>query len=63
MTKDIVGKNKKEYGEEYNSHLLDQYKLYIESVEKVGDRRQGLINHFLAINAALLSAIGLSFQI
>jgi len=51
-----------EYGEKYNEHLFEQYKLYVESTEKISDRRQNANNHFITINAALISLIGLSFQ-
>lgn len=60
---DLFAKNKNEYGDEYKNHLFEQYKLYIESVEKTSDRRQHANNYFITINTALISLIGLSFQI
>lgn len=53
----------KGYGPEYKSHLLEQYKLYIESAEKISDRRQNANNYFLTINTALISLLSLSFQV
>lgn len=59
----LFSKNEKEYGDEYKTHLFEQYKLYIESAEKTSDRRQQANNYFITINTALISFIGLSFQI
>lgn len=60
---DLFAKKETEYGENYKEHLFEQYKLYIESVEKTSDRRQHANNYFITINTALISLIGLSFQI
>ena len=59
----LFSKNKKAYGKGYSSHLFEQYKLFIDSVEKTSDRRQQANNYFIAINTALISIIGLSFQV
>lgn len=53
----------KEYGDQYRSHLFEQYKIFVESAEKISDRRQHANNYFITINTALISFIGLSFQI
>lgn len=55
-------KNKKGYGAKYKEHLFEQYRLFVESVEKTSDRRQQANNYFIAINTAIISIIGLSFQ-
>lgn len=60
---DLFSKNEKDYGNDYRAHLFEQYKLYVESVEKTSDRRQHANNYFITINTALISLIGLSFQI
>lgn len=59
---DLFAKKENEYGTDYKEHLFEQYKLYIESVEKTSDRRQHANNYFITINTALISLIGLSFQ-
>lgn len=56
-------KEEKDYGSDYKNHLFEQYKLYIESIEKTSDRRHQSNNYFITINTALISLIGLSFQI
>lgn len=53
----------KDYGEKYFPHLFEQYKLYVESAEKISDRRQNANNYFLTINTALISFLGISFQV
>ena len=60
---DLFSKKENEYGNDYKSHLFEQYKIYIEGVEKTSDRRQHANNYFISINTALISLIGLSFQI
>ncbi|MDP2585649.1 MAG: hypothetical protein Q8P29_02095 [Candidatus Levybacteria bacterium] len=60
---DLFAKNEKDYGNAYKEHLFEQYRLYVESVEKTSDRRQHANNYFITINTALISFIGLSFQI
>jgi len=59
----LFQKSEKEYGDNYKSHLFEQYKLYIQSAEKISDRRQNANNYFITINTALISFLGLSFQI
>lgn len=61
--KSLFSKDKRTYGKEYDSHLFEQYKLFIDSVEKTSDRRQQANNYFIAINTVLISIIGLSFQV
>lgn len=44
--------------EKYQSHLLDQYKLYVEMADRVSARRQTANAYFLTINTALLGFVG-----
>ncbi len=50
--------NEEEYGSEYRSHLLEQYKIYLEMADKISERRQTANSFFLSINTALLALIG-----
>jgi len=59
----LFSKREKDYGAKYQEHFFDQYKLFVESIEKTSDRRQAANNYFIAINTALISLIGLSFQV
>ncbi len=58
----LFGKNKSDYGTKYKDHLFEQYKLFVESIENTSDRRQQANSYFIAINTAIISIIGLSFQ-
>jgi len=62
MTNNFFINDEKKYGNEYKSHLLEQYKLYLESIEKTSDRRQSANNYFLTVNTVLVSILALSFQ-
>ena len=44
-----------EYGESHKDHLLEQYKLYVESADRVSSRRALANTFFLTIASALLS--------
>jgi len=61
-SKKLFPNNKKSYGDNYDSHLFEQYKLYVDGMEKTSDRRQQANNYFIAINTAFISFIGLSSQ-
>jgi len=47
-----------EYGEAYQAHLLEQYKLFVESADRISQRRQQANSFFLTINTALLAVLG-----
>lgn len=62
MGKDIFVNSEKKYGNDYKNHYLEQYKIYLEGIEKISDRRQSANNFFLTINTILVSILSLSFQ-
>ena len=47
-----------QYGDNYIEHLLEQYKIYINSTEKISDRRQKANEFFLGLNTALVAVLG-----
>jgi len=47
-----------EYGDAYQAHLLEQYKLFVESADRISQRRQNANSFFLTINTALLAFLG-----
>jgi len=53
----FVSTNEK-YGDKYIEHLLEQYKIYINSAEKISDRRQKSNEFFLTLNSALVALLG-----
>ena len=46
------------YGDKYIEHLLEQYKIYVTSTEKISDRRQKANEFFLTLNSALVTLLG-----
>src|SRR5215203_4386300 len=48
-----------EYGAEYQNHLLEQYKLYVQMADKISERRQSANSFFLTVNTALIAFLGL----
>lgn len=48
------------YEAQFHQHLLDQYKLYVESVQQVSDRREKANNYFLTINSTLVALYGVA---
>jgi len=62
MKEKLFQNNEKKYGVLYKEHLFEQYKLYIDSIEKVSDRRQGANNYFVTVNTVLISVIGMALE-
>jgi hypothetical protein len=62
MKSNLFKVDEKEYGVNFKQHLFEQYKIYIESIEEISNRRQHANNYFVTINAALISLIGLLCQ-
>jgi hypothetical protein len=48
-----------QYGSKYKEDLFDQYKLYLEMIDNLNDRRSQANNFFLSINTGLLTAFGI----
>ncbi len=47
-----------QYGAKYIEHLLEQYTIYLNSAEKISDRRQKANEFFLALNSGLVTLLG-----
>ncbi|MBW1650421.1 MAG: hypothetical protein JRJ44_07060 [Deltaproteobacteria bacterium] len=47
-----------DYGEQFQNHLLEIYKLYVNTAEKISDRRQSANSFFLSVNTAIMAVIG-----
>lgn len=50
--------NKESYNGDYNQHLFEQYKFYVDGMEKVSEKRDKANNLYILINTAMLSLIG-----
>lgn len=44
--------------EKWYSHLLDQYKLYVEMADRISQRRATANTYFLSVNSAMLAFVG-----
>jgi hypothetical protein len=55
----LWGKSEAQYGDNYNPHLLEQYKIYLDMADKISERRHITNNFFLTLNTGIISAIGI----
>ena len=46
------------YGSSYQSHLLEQYKLFVEMTDRISQRRQTAHHFFITLNTLLMSFSG-----
>src|SRR6266508_3313515 len=53
--KELFSITAEKYGESYKAHLFEQYKLYVDSADRVSSRRALANTFFLTIASALLS--------
>lgn len=49
------------YKGDFNAHLLEQYKLYVQSAENVSARRIASSRYLLTLNAAIVALYGLQY--
>lgn len=57
-----MAQGKKTYGNLYQQHYLDQYRMYVASVEKISDRRESANKYFVTVNSALFVVAGFVIQ-
>jgi hypothetical protein len=55
----LIRQIKESYGESFRADLFEQYKLYVESAEKISDRRVSSNNYLLTVSAFLVTLYGL----
>ncbi|WP_217899898.1 RipA family octameric membrane protein, partial [Nodularia sp. NIES-3585] len=48
------------YGREFNTHLLEQYKLYVEMADRVSSRRVQIGSFYTSILSALLALLSIT---
>lgn len=46
------------YGQKFQDHYLEIYKMYVESANKISDRRQAANSFFLSIDTAIVGLVG-----
>lgn len=55
----LIRQTKESYGDSFKAHLFEQYKLYVESADKISERRVSANNYLLTVNAFLVTLYGL----
>ncbi len=55
--------DEKKYGKEYKNHFFEQYKIYIESADKISERRQKANNFFITINTFIITILWFLFKL
>ena len=51
----LQSRSPEECGEKYQDHLLEQYKLYVETSQQVSEKRQNSNNYLLTLNSSLVT--------
>jgi hypothetical protein len=54
----LIRQTKESYGDSFKAHLFEQYKLYVESADKISERRVSANNYLLTVNALLVTLYG-----
>ena len=62
MTGGLIGRTEEDYGESFTSHLLEQYKLYVQSAENVSSRRVASGRFMLTLSVAIVALYGLQAE-
>lgn len=50
------------YGEKYKDHFFEQYKLYLQGIENISDRRENANKYFVTINSGIIVALSYLIQ-
>jgi len=58
LEKKLFGISVKKFKNKYIDCLIDQYKVYVQSAEKISDRRFEANKFFLTLNTAIIGAVG-----
>jgi hypothetical protein len=55
----LIRNAEKAYGDRFRDHLLEQYKLYLDSAQKVSEKRISASNYLLTVSSSLLTLFGI----
>ena len=58
----LISQSEESYGPKFKDHLFEQYKLFVESSQKISERRITSGNFFLAINSSLVAVFGITLS-
>lgn len=56
----LLSNPKEVYGERFQEHLLEQYKLFVESSLKVSEKRISTGNYLLTVSSSLMTVFGIA---
>lgn len=56
----LISNPKEIYGEHFQEHLLEQYKLYVDSSLKVSEKRISTGNYLLTVSSSLMTVFGIA---
>jgi len=62
MQEKIPKINQDTYGEKYSEHFFEQYKLYLQGIEKISDRRENANKYFITVNSGVIVALSFLVQ-
>lgn len=54
----LIVSDKSAYGEHYEAHCLEIYKLHVQMADNISARRQSANSFFLAVNTAIIGIVG-----
>ena len=54
----LLANDKAAYGEHYEAHCLEIYKLYVQMADNISARRQSANSFFLTVNTAIIGIVG-----
>jgi len=55
----LISNPQESYGDRFRDHLLEQYKLYVDSAQKVSEKRISSSNYLLTVSSSLLTLFGI----
>lgn len=59
LSQQLIRHTTESYGDSFKTHLFEQYKHYVDSAQKVSERRVSANNYLLTVNAFLVTVYGL----
>ncbi|MFV1654375.1 MULTISPECIES: hypothetical protein [unclassified Phaeobacter] len=58
VEENLASASKDEYGSSYQDHILEIYKMYVDSADSISARRQSANSFYLSVNTAIIGAAG-----
>lgn len=58
----LQSQTRDEYGENYQEHLLEQYKLFVATSQQLSERRQQANNYLLTLNSSLVTVFAFALS-